>query len=207
MAANPTTTGRWPACALLALTAVLAAGPAAAQDLSRTAPKVPSVSSAPPTAAPPRPRRKPIDPNLVILKTLNAVRLVGSAKATLTRPTVMGASSDVPFAAGAIPALRPFIGQPLTMGALNRMEDAVLAYYRARHHPFVSVTTPPQDLTGGVVQLVVVEYKAGKVEVTKNRWFSARQIRADIRQQPGAPVDVATVDADLLWLKDRKSVV
>lgn len=114
-----------------------------------------------------------------------------------------GVSSDIAFAAPLAPQLQPFLGQPLTLGALARIEAVIVDYYRAHHRPFVNVAVPPQDVSNGTVRVVVTEYRVGKIRVLKNRWFAARLVRGDVRLNPGDTIDAARLEADLAWLNQN----
>jgi hemolysin activation/secretion protein len=174
-----------------------------AQDFPRVAPAAPPPNPAPAIPTPPAPRW-PVDPNKVIMPELRGIRLIASLKSLQSAgATSPGVSSDVPFAAPVIPALQTFVGKPLTLGALAKIEATVTLYYRLRHHPFVAVAVPRQDVTGGVIQVVVTEYRAGKIRILKNRWFSAGEIRGDIRLQSGETIDAARLEADLAWLNQN----
>jgi hemolysin activation/secretion protein len=194
-------------CLLLALVLAAAgveASDASAQDLNRTSPQPLPPQAAPPPVAPPAAVRHPADPNAVIVPDLKGLRLVGGLKSLQVHGvTGEGVASDVAFAAPVIPALQPFIGKPLTLGALAKIETILIGYYRARHRPFVNVTVPPQDVTTGVVQIVVAEYEAGTIRVLKSRWFAAGLIRNDVRLQTGDPIDSQRLEADLAWVNQN----
>ena len=67
----------------------------------------------------------------------------------------------------------PYIGGKVTMGDLNKIADTVTAWYRDHDQPFVSVTIPPQNITAGTVQVVVMQYRIGAVKPEGNNWFSS----------------------------------
>jgi hemolysin activation/secretion protein len=193
--------GRGALAALIVAFGCAAAATVMAQDFPRDAPKAPKANPVPaPQLAPPPPRR-PAHPGAVVIAQLNGIRLVSGA-AGFSAKGVQGSGvvSDVPFAAGVVPALRTFLGKPLTQRDLARLEGQIVAFYRAGHHPFVAVVTPQQDVTSGVLQIVVAEYKVGKISVRNNRWFSSAEIRAGVRARSGDTIDSARLDDDLAWL-------
>ena len=97
----------------------------------------------------------------------------------------------------------PFLGKKLTTKTVKLLQQAIILYCRHKNRPLVDLLMPEQVLDNGVVQLVFVEGKLGKVLVQhegKTQWFSDRQIREDIRVKPGEPIDSALLLADLDWL-------
>jgi hemolysin activation/secretion protein len=168
-----------------------------AQDYPRVAPPTPPAAVPAPLPTPPPPRR-PTDPSRVIIRELKGIRLIASLRALDTKDGAPpGVTSDVRFAAPTLRALQSFIGKPLTLGTLAQIQATVTFYYRAHHRPFVAVDVPRQDVTDGVVQIVVTEYRVGNIRVLKNRWFSDDEILGAIRLKPGETIDAARLEADL----------
>ncbi|HEY3936293.1 MAG TPA: ShlB/FhaC/HecB family hemolysin secretion/activation protein [Bryobacteraceae bacterium] len=52
---------------------------------------------------------------------------------------------------------------------------------------------PEQDVTTGVIQIVVTEFRVGEVRVQGNRWFSDNLVSAPIRLRHGDTIDGQTV--------------
>ena len=95
----------------------------------------------------------------------------------------------------------PFMKAPASDASLQRLTEVVRAYLRFHGRPFTSVYLPPQDVTGGYVQVVVAEARsAGEVTVSGAKHFSAASYRAVIRQKSGAPIDTAQAASDIAWL-------
>lgn len=92
------------------------------------------------------------------------------------------------------PALRQqlsaYLGRPLTFKVLNQITSKVSTFYTHRNHPLVNVVAPEQDVTSGVIQIVVTEFRVGEVRAQGNRWFSDHIITAPISFQHGDTVDV-----------------
>lgn len=64
----------------------------------------------------------------------------------------------------------------------------------------MSVTVPPQNISTGVVQVVVTEYRVDRVTVKGNRWFSSSLLRAESGLAPGQTLTLPGVQQDLNWL-------
>jgi hemolysin activation/secretion protein len=96
--------------------------------------------------------------------------------------------------------LRPFLGRPLSRKLIAEIEATIAKIYRQAGYPFVSVSTPPQVIGGGVLQIRVVEFHDGTVTVTGVKGKAAKEVRDDVRLQPGRPVNAPDLSADLDWL-------
>lgn len=81
--------------------------------------------------------------------------------------------------------LKRFLGKGVSWKSIGRMERITILYFRQKGRPVVSVSVPEQDISNGVVQLLVIEGRVGQVKVEGNRWFSVDQIRQKVRLQPG----------------------
>ena len=89
------------------------------------------------------------------------------------------------------------LGKPLTVADLMRLRAGIVAYYRAHGRPFVDVSVPPQDVTNGVLQIVILEAHIGQINVIGNHWFSAAQYRDAIHLRPGDPIRTKVLQAGL----------
>jgi len=96
--------------------------------------------------------------------------------------------------------MRPYIGRPLSVADLNRISRQVILAYRAAGRPLVDVAVPEQDVTGGVVQIVVAEFKVGQVKVEGAKHFDPARIRSAVRLKTGEAVDQMQLIEDLNYL-------
>lgn len=129
---------------------------------------------------------------------LRGIRLLGPKDSLATRPRpgiVIGNIGDLPRA-GLEQAMQPFLGRPVTRKLIGEIQAAVSKVYRAAGYPFVSVTLPPQEITGGVLTLQVVEFRIGGVKVQGGDPALAGQVRA----VPGQRISAEALDEDLTWL-------
>jgi hemolysin activation/secretion protein len=85
--------------------------------------------------------------------------------------------------------LGAYIGKPLTFKALNEITSKVSAFYKQQNHPLVNVVAPEQDVTTGVIQIVVTEFRVGEVRADGNRWFSDKVVTSAISLQHGDTID------------------
>lgn len=93
-----------------------------------------------------------------------------------------------------------FLGRPLTLAGLNEIVIATENWYRAHGYPFLAVNIPPQNISNGIVQVVVTQYKIGDVRVTGNRWFSSNLIKRESDLASGQTLSLAKVKTDMNWL-------
>ncbi|HTM77112.1 MAG TPA: POTRA domain-containing protein, partial [Devosia sp.] len=93
------------------------------------------------------------------------IALIGDAVAVQNHPPHGISLTALPVAdRGRLEAvLAPLIGQPLSAALIAEAQAAVAAVWRASGYPFMSVTVPPQEVTGGVLTLRVVAFTAGSI--------------------------------------------
>ncbi len=96
-----------------------------------------------------------------------------------------------------------YLGAPLTLAALESIQQDITRFYIAHSQPLVHVSSPEQDVTAGAVCFVVDEAKAGAVEFCGNRYFSTRQMEREFRTAPGGPINLDTVASDLSWINQN----
>ncbi|MEM6602039.1 MAG: POTRA domain-containing protein, partial [Verrucomicrobiota bacterium] len=79
--------------------------------------------------------------------------------------------------------IEPFVGKPVSIKQLRELVRTVILYYRELDMPVVDVIVAEQDITVGVVQLLVVEGLLEDVVVEGNQWFSDELISSKIRMK------------------------
>jgi hemolysin activation/secretion protein len=93
-----------------------------------------------------------------------------------------------------------FIGKPLTFASMQELKQSIASYYESKNQPLVVVSTPRQEVTKGILQLVVSEAKLGEVRCKGNRYFSSKQLQKYIRAEKGAPIDAKSLYEDLAFM-------
>ena len=96
--------------------------------------------------------------------------------------------------------LAPFLGRPLSQKLIADIRIAVTRYYRSQDRALVSVVVPPQEITSGVLQLVVMPYRLGSVAVEGNEWTPSDRILETVRARSGEELDSSQLTSDLNWL-------
>lgn len=170
--------------ATAAVACATAAAPALAQDFDRVAPQAPEARELP--ALPPPPPDPPLSQDrTVLIPQLRAVLFVGDAASLETEiapgilPGGIGAPGLPPLeTAGFRARIMPFVGQSLTRANLDAISRLAQRAYRDSDRPFVHVSVPPQNVQGGILRILVTEYRIGEISVAGNRFFSSGQILA-----------------------------
>lgn len=93
-----------------------------------------------------------------------------------------------------------FVGKPLTQSSLKEIKREVILYWRRCDHPVVVVEVPEQDISGGVLRLVVIEGCLGKVVCRGNRWFSDSALMGYVQLKPGQAITADTLLTDVAWM-------
>ena len=76
----------------------------------------------------------------------------------------------------------PFVGRKRVYGDVQKALEALENDYRRLGYGTVQVYVPEQELTSGVVKLVVSEAVVGKITITGNKYFNNENVRASLPQ-------------------------
>jgi len=185
--------------------ALLALGSVAhAQDFNRVAPKQPAAQQ-PGAVTPPPPVKVTAPPeDKVLIPSLKGLRLI-PAIGWIARD----GAHDIGVRAQYLPLLQKpkiqaqlsaFIGKPLTTADLPKISKTIIDWYRAHNRPVVDVAFPEQDISTGVLQAVVAEYRVGQVRVEGNKWFSSGVLANEMSLEHGDVIDFDVLRSDLNWL-------
>jgi hemolysin activation/secretion protein len=92
------------------------------------------------------------------------------------------------------------LDKPMSFGRLADIRRAVLERYRAAGKPLVDVYLPEQDVSDGVVRIVVAEFRLGQVRTRGNRYFSDKLLEREMPLEPGGAILQSSVSAGLAVL-------
>ncbi len=178
------------------------------QILPQAAPPIPGASEtkvegpAPQVPAGPKAGDKVILPNLkglVFIDNINALKKGG----------VSGSGVDIGNLTmlddkAVRDQLDAFIGKPLTQGSVQQLGSIIAEWYRQKKYPFVDVSVPAgQDVTNGVVQVVVAESRMGNLKTRGNYWFSDNLLKRNVRVQPGERINIGDLEEDKNWINQN----
>lgn len=93
-----------------------------------------------------------------------------------------------------------FITRPLTKQRLVDLKQEVLHYYRRWGRPIVTVEIPEQKISNGVLEIIVIEGKLGKITVEGNKYFKDRTLVNYIRLEERGAIDSNILVTDLSWI-------
>ena len=141
------------------------------------------------------------DPNQLLLPLLHGLRFVSMVgavdKAGFARTGITVDGPYLLYRPGIYQQLQAFLGKPLRQGDLQRITTTVANWYKTNNRPFVDVAFPEQNISKGVVQVVVTEFRLGEVRVRGNDWFSSGVLSSGVSLQTGDPIDARILNNDL----------
>jgi len=187
----------------LVLLARLAFGQASPLDFQRVAPKPPPQSQR--AAALPAPEKADFTDDtpvfdklkgIVLLSDPKQVRASGWTDVTAIRSEGAGLISSPELST----KLTNYLGKPATFGTLQEICAEIVRFHRDNNRPVVDAQLPEQNVTNGVVQILVVEGRIGRVLAEDQRWFSESRILGGIRSQEGDVIEANRLLDDLNWL-------
>ncbi|MBS0616436.1 MAG: ShlB/FhaC/HecB family hemolysin secretion/activation protein [Verrucomicrobia bacterium] len=141
---------------------------------------------------------------------LNGIFLTGP-KTTLTRKdkraiaTIKGIEArnlDIPEGVETLRlSLEPlFMGKCFTKELVVLVRDEIFRYYRSHGRPVVAIDIPEQDITEGVLQIVITEGKLQTISTRGNRWYSDKLLKSYIRLKQGEEIDTNSLLEDVAWM-------
>ncbi len=97
-----------------------------------------------------------------------------------------------------------FLLQPLTLNLLNKITNHVVRYYRQHDRPVVDVLAPEgQDITEGVIQIMVILGKRGDVRVEGAKYFSEEKLASTVRLKMSETITQSELEEDISWLNNN----
>ena len=173
-----------------------------AQAIERNLPPAPAAVSptiAPPNALPSDQDATPIGPALSAIVTLGAAdQPIAASSASVAVGGIDTART--PRLRGEAKNLGRYLGRPLSKKLIAEVEAEIARRYRAAGFPFVSISTPAQEITSGVLQIRVVEFHLAAKTAPGASAFDAPYIESRVRAAPGDPIDTDLLAQDLDWL-------
>ena len=96
--------------------------------------------------------------------------------------------------------VRTYYNQPLDKQTITEIKKRVIQYYQNHDHPVVTICVPHQDISEGVLQLVITEGKLGRIYCRGNKWFKSDRIEEAIQLEPGKNIASDILNQNLYWL-------
>ena len=151
------------------------------------------------------PKTQPINSSIVI-RHLRGILLLGSKQKVARYDTkqiegVAAIGIDIPGSLRSLTKeLAPFIGKALTKENLIEIKREILLYYRSHNYPVITVHVPGQDITTGVLKLVITEGVLGEVIVEGNEYFPSQLLQDYITLHPGEVIDESILLNDVQFI-------
>lgn len=99
--------------------------------------------------------------------------------------------------------IKPALGKPIAVAMVNQLKATIDDWFRRHGQPFITVTIPPQNVSSGVVQIVIATFRVGTVTVSGNVWFSSSLIESESGLRQGLPLELDDLQADRVWLNQN----
>ncbi len=106
--------------------------------------------------------------------------------------------------------LQSFVGRDLSFGELNQAAGLITDYYRARGYSLAYAYLPLQAIANGVVEIVVLEGRIGKIQINLSPDAPVTEVRVldyVASLQSGVIVEQRLLERALLLLNDLPGVV
>lgn len=95
------------------------------------------------------------------------------------------------------------VNAPFCKKWLEEVKREVMDYYKECNRPFMIVEIPEQDITDGVVQLVVKEGKIGKITCTGNQYYPDEYFADFLGLKEGQQIVYDVLSQSVAWLGMR----
>lgn len=95
---------------------------------------------------------------------------------------------------------KQFLEEVITFETLEMMKRDISRFYRKNGQALVMVSIPEQDVTDGVVTIVVVESRLGVVNILGSCWFPCELYRCAIGADGGDIIYNRSIEGDIAWL-------
>ncbi len=131
----------------------------------------------------------------------NLTGLVVLGPTDLARPApVTGLHLDAAprLSAPARRRLARYVGRPLSRKLIAEIEAQIVRDYRVAGFPLVSVSTPEQEVSAGLLQVRVIEFTLEHKTAPGAK--DPSYVTSRVRVQPGQPIDAGKLSQDLDWL-------
>lgn len=144
-----------------------------------------------------------VDETQPLVSSLNGIRLVPRTRDVAAEGIsgVQGIVNDgVILPPKVATVFEGYLGQPMSLGSLNKMVREAIVAYRKSDMPVVDVLVPEQEVSQGTLQLVVIAGTLSDVIVEGNQFTSSKFLESQIRLQRGEVIRESVLMDDLSWL-------
>jgi len=100
-----------------------------------------------------------------------------------------------------------YLDQPMDETRMRQFQREIILYYRSHDRPLVDVLYPEQDVSNGMLQVIVIEGHLKEIRVQDkqgnpytNGWSGAKFIQTSIHLRTNDVISSSRVSKDLSWL-------
>lgn len=93
-----------------------------------------------------------------------------------------------------------FLGKSFGLHESQLIISEVAKFYKKYNGSIVAVLIPDQNISNGVIQLIVLKGKVGDINISGNRWAPAKDIKEEMRLRKGEPVSHEVLRGNIDWL-------
>lgn len=97
-------------------------------------------------------------------------------------------------------AVASTIDQPVSLQSLERLSTKLETAFRSSRRTFVKVFFPPQEITSGVIAIVICPARVGSIMVVGKPSFGTKFSANAFRTEPGTELSSDVVMEDLDWI-------
>ena len=115
---------------------------------------------------------------------------------TLKEVTVTGSTIFKPEVF--TPIYSPYLGKTVTYKDLEEIMTKIMAKYKALGYLTTTAYLPEQDITGGKVEIKIIEGKMGDLSVEGNKYFKTALIKDYIHVKKNELLNINTLQRDIL---------
>jgi hemolysin activation/secretion protein len=95
------------------------------------------------------------------------------------------------------------IGRPVSLRSLNRLSRELEVGFRSLGRPFMQVTFPGQEITSGVIAIMICPARAGRISMSGKPSFGREFIANSFRTLPGEEVAADRIIEDMNWINEN----
>ncbi len=144
----------------------------------------------------------------VLLPALRGLAIAATPEATLALQKQIGDGVTVAGFSDAEAAIlrktaTPAIGKPVSLRSLEKLTTELETVFRASGRSFVKVSFPEQEITSGVVAVLVCPARTGRILLAGTPSFGMKFAENAFRTSPGSELSGDVVIEDLEWMNQN----
>lgn len=93
-----------------------------------------------------------------------------------------------------------FLEKKLSEELIVEIKKTIVDFYQYYKHPFVTILVPDQEVSSGVLQMIVSESKIGKIFVKNSKYTPKKSILKSINANPKEHINMDVLLTDIAWM-------